>query len=209
MTAAENGATLAVALDGYTDLPPGKLATLVTYLEMTAPVPARPARPIDGLRLQAVPRPGIAWYRALYARIGEPWLWFSRRLLADEALAAVIGDPAVEIHVLRHGADDIGLLELDRRIPGEVEIAFFGLVPEAVGSGAGRTLMNEALRLAWTGGTRRVWLHTCAFDHPDALAFYRRSGFRPYRFALEVGDDPRLTGALPRSAAPHVPIIEG
>ena len=27
--------------DGYTDLPPGKLAAVVTYLEMRTPVPAK------------------------------------------------------------------------------------------------------------------------------------------------------------------------
>jgi hypothetical protein len=28
---------------------------------------------------------------------------------------------------------------------------------------------------------RRVWLHTCTFDHPSAVAFYQRSGFIPLR----------------------------
>jgi hypothetical protein len=44
-------------------------------------------------------------------------------------------------------------------------------------------------------------------DHPDALAFYIRSGFRPFRRQIEITDDPRLTGVLPETAAPHVPII--
>jgi GNAT superfamily N-acetyltransferase len=211
VTGAGSGApaTLTVLADGYTDLPKGTLATLVTYLEMTAPVSPRAARPVTGLRLDRVHDPDLAWYRRLYARIGEDWLWFSRRLLSDPALREILTDPAVEVHALRQGGDDLGLLELDGRTPGEVEIAFFGLVPEAIGSGAGRHLMNEALRLAWARpGVRRVWLHTCAFDHPDALPFYRRSGFRAYKRALEIGPDPRLTGVLPRTAAPQIPLVE-
>jgi hypothetical protein len=35
-----------------------------------------------------------------------------------------------------------------------------------------------------------------------------RSGFMPYDRTVEVLDDPRLTGMLPRTAAPQVPIIE-
>jgi hypothetical protein len=54
----------------------------------------------------------------------------------------------------------------------------------------------------------RVWLHTCSFDHPAALAFYQRAGFRPFRRQIEIADDPRLDGTVPRSAAAHVPIIE-
>jgi GNAT superfamily N-acetyltransferase len=87
-------------------------------------------------------------------------------------------------------------------------LSFFGLVPEAIGQGAGRWMMNEALRLSWRDTINRVWLHTCTLDHPDALAFYLRSGFKPYARKLEMFPDPRLAGLLPRDAAPHVPIIE-
>ena len=52
-----------------------------------------------------------------------------------------------------------------------------------------------------------MWLHTCSLDHPDALDFYNRSGFKPFRRQVEVYDDPRLTGLLPRDAAARMPII--
>jgi hypothetical protein len=55
----------------------------------------------------------------------------------------------------------------------------------------------------------RFWLHTCTFDHPAAVGFYSRYGFKPYMRAIEVSADPRLTGLLPRSAAPQIPLIEG
>jgi hypothetical protein len=51
-------------------------------------------------------------------------------------------------------------------------------------------------------------VHTCTLDHPDALAFYLRSGFHAYARRVEVADDPRLTGLIPRAVAAHVPIIE-
>jgi hypothetical protein len=67
--------------------------------------------------------------------------------------------------------------------------------------------MNSATELAWSKPIRRFWVHTCTFDHPSALSFYLRSGFTPYAFRVEVQADPRLTGALPLTAAPHVPLI--
>jgi hypothetical protein len=37
--------------------------------------------------------------------------------------------------------------------------------------------------------------------------FYLRSGFRAFRREVEISDDPRLTGAMPRNATPRIPII--
>jgi hypothetical protein len=53
-----------------------------------------------------------------------------------------------------------------------------------------------------------MWVHTCHFDHPSALAFYQRSGFRPYAVMVEVHPDPRLMGAMPKDASPQVPLVE-
>jgi hypothetical protein len=52
-----------------------------------------------------------------------------------------------------------------------------------------------------------VWLHTCTFDHPAAVRFYLKSGFKPFKFAIEVTDDPRLRGLLPESAGAHIALI--
>ena len=37
--------------------------------------------------------------------------------MPDAALAAIIHDPLVEVYVLKSGADEAGLLELDFRTP--------------------------------------------------------------------------------------------
>ena len=200
-------ATIPLDLDGYTDLPPGKIANVVTYLETRTPPPAPsdPALPA-GLSIRHVADPALAWYRDLYRRIGERWLWFSRAVMPDAGLAAILADPASEILALERGSDSLGLAEL-RRTPGEVEIVMFGVVPEMTGTGAARLLMNAALRQAWRPEIHRVWLHTCSFDHPAAVPFYSRSGFRAFKFAIEVSDDPRQGGFLPADAGPHVPFI--
>ena len=199
--------TIPLDLDGYTDLPPGRIANVVTYLEMrSADAGARAPLPA-GFAVRRIERPGIDVYRALYSRIGRDWLWFSRMVMPDDVLAARLADPATEIYFLLRGEEPVGLCEI-RRGADELEIAMFGVVPEATGTGAARQLMNAALAVAWDGGTERVWLHTCSFDHPAALRFYKRSGFTPFKFAIEVSTDPRLDGHLPRSAGPHVALID-
>jgi GNAT superfamily N-acetyltransferase len=193
-------------LDGYTDLPPGKLATIVTYLEMKQPPRRPPAPAAKEWSLQRIDE-DLNRYRTLFRRIGEPWLWFSRALMSDEELAAILNDPKTEAYALTDGKGDIGLMELDFRNEGEVELAFFGLVPETIGQGAGRFLMNEAVQRAFAAPINRFFVHTCTLDHPGALTFYMRSGFTPYRRAIEIADDPRLQGLMPREAAPQIPVI--
>lgn len=193
--------------DGYSDVPAGKIAAVVTHLEMTEP-PALPSDPQGDWTLRRVETPALDWYRELYRRVGEDWLWFSRMQMRDAELAAIIQAPLVEVYALVHESRDEGLLELDFRDAGQCEIVYFGVTANLIGSGAGRWLMNRTLELAWSRPITRVWVHTCTFDHPSALAFYQRAGFRPFRRQVEISDDPRLDGSAPRDVARHVPIIE-
>ncbi|MCB4769524.1 GNAT family N-acetyltransferase [Ancylobacter sp. Lp-2] len=196
-----------LALDGLTPVPAGKVAAIVTFLEMRAR-PAPLAEPEGhGLEIRRVEQPDPGWYRALFRRIGEEWLWFSRLRLSDAALAAILGDPAVEVHALVRGEEEIGLLELDWRVPGEVELGFFGLVPGETGAGAGRVLMNRAIERAFARAVDRFFVHTCTLDHPAAVSFYMKSGFVPVGRAVEIADDPRLDGTIRRDAARHFPVI--
>jgi GNAT superfamily N-acetyltransferase len=187
--------------------PPGMLRQTVTYLEMGEP-PARAAgrdAAAPAVRLEDPVRLSLVEYRALQRAVGEQWLWWERLALDDEALAAIVHDARVEIRRLWTGNALAGFSEIDRRDPADVEIAFLGLVPAAIGRGLGRVLLQATLEAAWSKAPRRVWLHTCDHDHPKALAFYQDAGFRIVRVETLHIPDPRLCGLLPPSAGPHVP----
>ena len=192
--------------DGTFDIPAGKIVTVITHLEMTGR--ADPLREPAGPRtLRKVETPGLDWFRDLYRRVGEKWLWLSRAGMPDAELLAIIQSPLVGVYALAQDGHDEGLVELDFRVPGQCEIVSFGVTANLVGSGAGSWMMNRTLELAWSPQVTRVWLHTCTLDHPAALAFYQRAGFRPFRRQIEIDNDPRLDGAAPRTAAAHVPVI--
>lgn len=127
--------------------------------------------------------------------------------MPEDELARYLTDPRIEVYLLVTRSGDEGLLELDFRVADECEIALFGVAAPLVGSGAGRWLMNNALDIAWDHDIERFWLHTCTLDHPNALEFYRRTGFTPYGRKVEVFDDPRYLGLTRRDAAPLVPIL--
>lgn len=190
----------------YTPLADSELAIIVTYLEMRE----RPEIevPPSTLHLQRLSDPEPERYRALFRRVGGPWLWFSRLALDEEQLLAIIRDPAVELFAVLDGnGRDVGMLELDFRKPGECELAFVGLVPDLTGFGHGRWLLAEALSRAWRGSVARVHVHTCTLDHPAAIAAYIRAGFVPFKRAVERFPDPRLTGLVPADSAPQVPLL--
>jgi ribosomal protein S18 acetylase RimI-like enzyme len=190
----------------YEAVADGELAAVVTYLEMRSP-PEHDIPP-STLSLRRVEVPQPEHYRELFRRIGAPWLWFSRLLLDDAHLAAIIQHPKVELDsVLDEAGREVGMIELDFREPGECELSFIGLLPELSGQGHGRWLLAEAVRRAWREGVDRVHVHTCSLDHPAALSAYRRAGFTPFKRAVERFPDPRLAGILPKDCAPQIPLL--
>lgn len=195
--------------DGYTDIALGKIASVVTYLEMLEHPSLTAIAAPAGIAFRRVVQPELDWYRELYRAVGEKWLWFSRLRMSDAELLNVLRNPKVEIFALSSHGEDKGLLELDCRSAPDVEIASFGLTADLVGQGAGRYLMARALEAAWAHFPQRVWLHTCTLDSERALSFYIKAGFVPYRRAIEVSNDPRFTGEIPKNAAKHVPLIGG
>lgn len=192
---------------GLHDVPPGHLATVVTHLQMKARPPARPSPDVADLTLVKHKTVAPDWYRDMFRRIGQDYLWFSRLEMNDAQLAQVFEHPDYELYTLQNQNEDLALLELDFRQPDECELAFFGLDKALIGTGAGRLLMNHAIDLAFAHQITRFHVHTCTLDSPQALGFYVRSGFKPFRTQVEIAPDPRLNGDLPKECAPQIPCI--
>jgi GNAT superfamily N-acetyltransferase len=187
-------------------LPDSDLAAVVTYLDMDQ----RPDQPVppSSLSLKPIDQPEAEAYRELFRLVGGRWLWFSRLIIDDAKLAAIIRHSNVELfRVEDQRGRTAGMLELDFREASECEIAFIGLIPELAGKGHGRWLLAEAVRRAWRDGVKRVHVHTCSLDHPAALSAYRRAGFTPYKRAIERFPDPRLLGILAEDCGPQIPLL--
>jgi GNAT superfamily N-acetyltransferase len=177
-----------------------QLATSITYLQMLEPPDyPQPAWPDDCLMLQCR-RPSPSFYRYLYEEVGSQYLWTDRKKMSQEELSFVLEDPGLELWVLYCSGHPAGYFELTRESDlditvqndqsdvcsladeGEsVKIAYFGLLPDFVGLGLGKLLIQQAVHRGWEiQGCRRVWLHTCNHDHPAALPNYLKAGFQIY-----------------------------
>jgi ribosomal protein S18 acetylase RimI-like enzyme len=142
----------------------------------------------------------VSFYRYIYDTVGEPWLWFERRLFGDAALAQLIAKPTIEIFVLYVGGVPAGFFELDTTELRETKLCYFGLIPDFIGRGYGPYMLQAAIDRAWTARPiDRFWLHTSTYDHPKALATYQRAGFVVYARRPTSFEDPRRLGILPRA----------
>jgi hypothetical protein len=127
----------------------------VDYLEMLAPSDGPVPAPRDGLTVLHVRSPTVPYYRSLYDAVGRGYYWLSRRKMSDEVLAAIIGDPRDELHVLHEDGTPAGFAELDRRQPAEIELVQFGLMPDFIGPRLGRWFLRWTIDRAWMSVTGR------------------------------------------------------
>jgi GNAT superfamily N-acetyltransferase len=93
------------------------------------------------------------------------------------------GNPSPTCGTAAPGWGGQGITPESGRAAGDpsVEIRIFGLTPPFIGRGYGGPLLDSAVENAFTWGARRVWVHTCTHDHPNALNNYLKSGFKVFK----------------------------
>ena len=170
----------------------GTLRVTITYLQMVRQPTGAPKRPpLSELAVFRVKQPSLPFSRFLYNEVGQPWLWYERRAMADADLQEILCHEKVHVYVLYRGGEPAGYVELDYRQKNEVEVAFFGRLPWHIGSGSGPWFLEWAVNTAWTDKPKKLIVNTCNLDHPKAIIVYQQAGFRPYRQEIVTIRDPR------------------
>lgn len=123
-----------------------------------------------------------------YKIIGAQWGWTDRLTwTAKKWQEHAYSDTLITAVGMLNGKK-IGYVELEAKIPGEVEILYFGLLPNFIGQQLGGPLLSAVVECAWNiPETQRVWLHTCTLDHDHALSNYRARGFRIFKIEVRSG----------------------
>jgi len=154
----------------------------VTFLEMSAPPRDRaPALPED-VRLESCVKPPVWFFLSLYNAVGWMYEWVDKLAEDRETLRSFVQHPDVTLCVAFRDGWPAGFFQLDWRVAGICDLAYFGLVPEAVGGGLGGPLLRHAIAQGWSrAGVGKMTVNTCTLDHPRALDLYRQAGFRPVR----------------------------
>jgi len=152
----------------------------VTFLEMRArPAYPWPPQPVGlhGALLRA-DAPPLRYFHALYDAVGRDYAWEDLNAAPADETAAWLADADVALYTLMPSGWPHAFFVLDGRTAGTCDLAYFRLVPDAVGRGFGTWLLRTAVLTAWDRpGVTRLTVNTCSLDHPRALALYQRNGF--------------------------------
>ncbi len=127
----------------------------------------------------------INQYLEIYYEIGgKQWDWSERILLSTNKLRHKLNESFREIYYYFKDDILIGYFELDLSKK-ETEIVYFGILPDYIGKGTGRAMMNTVFEIAKNHNIKTLMLHTCSADSPQALAFYKKMGFELYKQTKE------------------------
>jgi GNAT superfamily N-acetyltransferase len=156
----------------------------VIYLEMstapTYPWPHLPAnQPASLLKADAPP---VWYFLSLYDAVGRDYAWEDIHKREHDEIAEWLSDDKMMLSTLMANGWPQGFFLLDARSADIVDLAYFGLVPEAVGKGLGGWLLQTAILTAWDlPDIEKLTVNTCTLDHPRALQTYQKYGFSAVR----------------------------
>jgi GNAT superfamily N-acetyltransferase len=112
--------------------------------------------------------------------VGAAYEWTDQQARPEAEIGRFLADPDVVLYTFMRAGWPHGFFVLDWRSAGICDLAFFGLVPEAVGHRLGRFLLQTAVHAGWDrGGVERMTVNTNSLDHPRALPLYQQAGFAP------------------------------
>ena len=158
------------------------LSLVTTYLEMRSPDQLRPKRAHPRFQVREMKERDWRFNRDLYLLVGEQWDWVDKRSWTDAQWIEYATVSELRTFAGYYDGALAGYYELNRDAGGDIEIAYFGLLPEWIGRGLGGALLTSAIEWAWRMEPKpgRVWVHTCNRDHPQALANYQARGMIVY-----------------------------
>ena len=154
----------------------------VTWLEMTS-APDRLARPVipPDIQLLEAENPPVWYFLALYDVVGRDYDWTDQFEVGEAQVESFLKHPGLTMHTMIRNGWPQGFFVLDPR-DGICDIAYLGLVKEAIGLGLGKWLLDMAVAIGWRKPSARcLTVNTCTLDHPRALDLYRSAGFTAIR----------------------------
>ncbi len=158
----------------------------VTYLEMEGmPSFPYPPMPTGGPTvLLAADEPPVRYFLNMYDAVGSEHEWTDQHEKPLLEVKEFLHDASVTMFTLMRNGWPAGFFILDARVVGECDLAYFGLVPEAVGLGLGKYLLHTAILMGWElPNVTKMTVNTNSLDHPRALPLYQKVGFAPVRRA--------------------------
>ena len=126
--------------------------------------------------------PDFQLNKFFYKQVGKKHRWLDRLNWSDEKWINYISNKNLDTYIISDSENLVGFFELlNNPHLSETEISYFGLLEEYIGRGIGGYALSVAIRKSFEKDIKRVWLHTCTLDHPNALRNYIARGMKVFR----------------------------
>ena len=127
-------------------------------------------------------KPDFQLNKFFYKQVGKKHRWIDRLSWSDVKWINYISNKNLETYIISESEELAGFFELlyNPELK-ETEISYFGLLEEYIGKGIGGYALSVAIKKSFERNIKRVWLHTCTLDHPNALKNYIARGMRVFR----------------------------
>ena len=127
-------------------------------------------------------KPDFQLNKFFYKQVGKKHRWIDRLSWSDGKWINYISNKNLETYIISESDELAGFFELlyNPELK-ETEISYFGLLEEYIGKGIGGYALSVAIKKSFEKNIRRVWLHTCTLDHPNALKNYIARGMTVFK----------------------------
>ena len=127
-------------------------------------------------------KPDFQLNKFFYKQVGKKHRWIDRLSWSDGKWMNYISNKNLETYIISESDELAGFFELlyNPELK-ETEISYFGLLEEYIGKGIGGYALSVAIKKSFEKNIKRVWLHTCTLDHPNALKNYIARGMTVFK----------------------------
>ena len=139
-------------------------------------------KPSEDYSVELVDKKDFQLNKFFYKNIGKNCHWIDRLVWTDINWIQYVSDEKLFTYILKEKNEIAGYFELifSEDIK-EAEIAYFGILEEYFGKRLGGYLLSEAIKISFSIGALRLWVHTCSLDHKNALLNYQSRGMKIFK----------------------------
>tara|TARA_Y100001970_G_scaffold138150_1_gene170018 strand:+ start:3334 stop:3837 length:504 start_codon:yes stop_codon:yes gene_type:complete len=139
-------------------------------------------KPLNDLYIEKANPPDFQLNKFFYKEVGKKHRWTDRLIWSDKKWIEYLEDTRVNTYILKSNKDLIGYFEqIFYKDELDCEIAYFGILEEYIGKNLGGYLLSEAIKISFSIGSKRIWVHTCSLDHKNALKNYLSRGMKIFK----------------------------
>jgi len=139
-------------------------------------------KPSEDYSVELVDKKDFQLNKFFYKNIGKNCHWIDRLVWTDINWIQYVSDEKLFTYILKEKNEIAGYFELifSEDIK-EAEIAYFGILEEYFGKRLGGYLLSKAIKISFSMGALRLWVHTCSLDHKNALLNYQSRGMKIFK----------------------------